>query len=66
MSNPWDPPPQPLQGDKDDAVLLEWVGRVISEWEHIERQLSLLYAIIAGNPDGNAEIQEYYVGTIFK
>lgn len=66
MSNLWDRPPRPAQGDANDGILFEWVGRVMSQWEHVEWQLSLLYAVVAGNPNGDSEIQQYGNGTIFK
>ena len=66
MTNPWDQPPIPQHGDANDGVLFEWVGRFISQWEHVEYNLSRLYTVFAGNPDDGETLREYGRGRIFK
>lgn len=65
MPNPWDPLPFPTRGDTDDAKTYEGAGRVLSQWESVEFQLSRLYSIFVGDPDGDA-MQEYGRGNIFR
>jgi hypothetical protein len=66
MANPWDSLPYPKRGDDDDRWTFEWAGRVISQWEHIEFQLGLLYTIFAGVPYNGQTIKEYGAGKIFR
>lgn len=66
MTNPWDQPAIPQHGDANDSVLFEWVGRFISQWEHVEFNLSRLYTVFAGNPDDGESLREYGRGAIFK
>jgi len=56
----------PKHGDDNDSELFQWVGRLISQWEHAEYNLSRLYTIFAGHPDDGPTIREYGKGTIFK
>jgi hypothetical protein len=66
MLNPWDRPPHPIHGDTNESILFEWVGRLMSQWEHIEWQLARVNAIFVGGPDEYRAIQEYGRGTIFR
>jgi hypothetical protein len=66
MPNPWDQPPMPKHGDANNGVLFEWVGRLMSQWEHVEYNLSRLYSVFAGNPDDGETLREYGKGTIFR
>lgn len=59
MANPWDPRPIPRDGDLDDKVTYEWVGRIIDRWEHIEFTLARLHSVFAGDPDGSEALREY-------
>lgn len=63
--NPWDPIPIPTHADPIDSATYEGVGRVISQWESVEFQLSRLYSAFVGDSDG-PPIQQYGVGRIFK
>jgi ATP-dependent Clp protease protease subunit len=65
-TNPWDQPSIPQHGEANDSVLFEWVGRLISQWEHVEFNLSRLYTVFAGNPDDGETLREYGKGTIFR
>lgn len=65
MPNPWDPFPIPNAGDEEDARTYEGIGRVVSAWESVEFQLSRIYSIFVGDPDGNA-IYDYGKGRIFR
>jgi len=64
MSHNWEnPPPLPDRGDDDrDAVFLG-VGKIMSAWETIEFELSRLYSVFAGDPDG-AAMRDYGKPTI--
>jgi hypothetical protein len=66
MVNPWDPQPSPTRGDDAPGLTFEWAGRAISQWEHIEFQLALLYSVFAGRPNNAKTVQEYGVGRIFR
>jgi hypothetical protein len=66
MSNPWDPQPAPTRGDDSPGLTFEWAGRAISQWEHIEFQLALLYSVFAGSPNNGKTVQEYGAGRIFR
>jgi hypothetical protein len=66
MTNPWDPLPVPKHGDRNDGTLFEWVGRLMSQWEHLEFNLSRLYTVFAGSPDDGSTLREYGKGSIFK
>lgn len=63
--SPWDPFPLPSVGDPDERLTYEWVGRVLDQWEAVEFQLSRLYSIFVGEPDGPA-IWDYGKGQIFR
>ena len=67
MSNPWDSFPIPIRGDDHVHVTYEWVGRAISQWEHVEYQLSRLYSVLEGHPDEERALREYgSAGRIFR
>jgi hypothetical protein len=65
MTHPWDQFPIPYDGDEDDAHTYEGVGRVMTAWESVEFDLSRLYSIFAGDPDGQV-MTEYGQGRIFR
>lgn len=48
MTNPWDRPPLPKEGDADQDTTYAAVGRVLSAWEAIEGELSNIFAIFIG------------------
>jgi hypothetical protein len=62
MGNPWDPLPLPRDGDLDDRLTYEWVGRNIDRWEQIEFTLARVHSVFAGDPDGSAALRAYGVG----
>jgi hypothetical protein len=66
MSNPWDIPPLPLQGDEDDDATYAGFGRVITQWERVEVTLSHLYSCFLGDPHNARLTREYGRGTIFR
>lgn len=67
MPDPWDPFPLPTRGDDTSSLTFEWVGRVISQWVHIEFQLGLLYSAMAGRPNHGETVREYgLAGRIFR
>ena len=47
-SKPWDMPSLPKRGDRlrDDTFIA--VGRALSQWEHFEGEIGLIYGILAG------------------
>ena len=66
VSDSWDKPfPLPSSGDDNERLTFDGVGRAITAWESVEFELSRLYSIFAGDPDGSA-IQEYGRGQIFR
>ncbi|MET0528535.1 MAG: hypothetical protein ABW003_09360 [Microvirga sp.] len=56
-------PPIPACGDDDPDVVFRGVGKVMTGWETIEFELSRLYSVFAGDPDGEA-MREYGENTI--
>jgi hypothetical protein len=60
MSDPWDRPPAPAQGDDDENALFAGVGRVVSNWELIESELSHLFAMFIGVLYTEAAYDQYY------
>jgi len=60
MADPWDRPPFPNSGDDDEDITYAAVGRVISQWEHVESELSHLYALFIGKPWKEEAFDGYY------
>lgn len=56
----------PAQGDKSHNVIFRFVGLVVTSWESLEFELSRLYSVFAGEPDGESLQEEYGAGRIFK
>jgi hypothetical protein len=65
MANPWDAPPLPDHGDDDIERTFAGVGRVLSQWETIEIELSVLYALFTKRPADAEARREYGKGRIF-
>ncbi len=65
MANTWDIPPLPDHGDDDRDTTFAGVGRVLSQWESIELELSVLYALFTGRADNSEATREYGKGRIF-
>lgn len=64
MSHNWEfPPSLPDRGDDSPDAVFLGVGKVMSGWETIEFELSRLYSVFAGDPDGDA-MREYGKPTI--
>ena len=63
---PWDPPPAPTKGDDSAGLTFEWAGRFMSQWEHVEFRLSLLYSTFTGHSNSAEKVQEYGLGKIFR
>lgn len=66
MSNLWDRPPLTSNGDAEESVTYEYVGRVLSEWESLEFELSRLYRFFVGGTDEIEHLREYGAGRIFR
>jgi hypothetical protein len=45
MSQPWDVPPAPANGDSHEDVITRAVGRALTSWEYIEEELANIFAI---------------------
>jgi hypothetical protein len=65
MPNPWDIPPFPDHGDPVDDHTYAGVGRVLSQWEVIEIEISGIYAAFTGRYHSVAVRHEYGAGLIF-
>ena len=65
MANAWDAPPLPDHGDDDIDTTFAGVGRVLSQWESIELELSVLYALFTGRAGDSEATREYGKGRIF-
>lgn len=59
MTNPWDRPPIPKLGDKNMDTVFLHVGRVMSQWEALEFELSRLYGWLGGAPDQQESMRGY-------
>jgi hypothetical protein len=46
MPNPWDIPPAPSVGDRDENNLFAAIGRALTEWEQVEAACAELFAIV--------------------
>ena len=66
MSNPWDRPPLPSQGDLDENQTYAGVGLVMSRWEGMEFVLARLYSVFIRDPDTLAALERYAKGRIFR
>lgn len=60
MTNPWDRPPLTRQGDMTESLTYEGVGRVTSQWETYEGELSHLYAIFSNRYFKPEAYDEYF------
>lgn len=60
MPNPWDRPPFPTKGDDNIETTYAAVGAALSEWEHLEIDLAILYSVLAGNGEESVEAQRAY------
>jgi hypothetical protein len=64
MSHTWEfSPSLPDRGDDNPDAVFLGVGKVMTGWETIEFELSRLYSVFAGYPDGDA-MREYGKPTI--
>jgi hypothetical protein len=66
MSNPWDIPPFPVRGDADQNDTYAGVGRVLSQWEAIEVELSHVYSLLVYRHEDLEALREYGRPTIFR
>jgi hypothetical protein len=66
MSNPWDRPPLPSFGDANDDFTYAGVGRVLSQWEHVELQLGYLHSALRGKYQDYDTMIDYGVGSAFR
>lgn len=62
MPNPWDIPAFPARGDDDQDATYAGVGRVLSQWEMIEVELSHIYAWLMNRPDDMEAVRRYGEG----
>ena len=57
---PWDVPPPPAVGDSDIDTTFKAVGLALTNWEHLERQLGAVFAILLGlNDSTEAPLRAY-------
>jgi hypothetical protein len=66
MSNPWDIPPLPTQGDREEDITYAGVGRVLTRWEGVELYLGQLYSFCVGRPNKLPAIRSYGEGSTFQ
>jgi hypothetical protein len=62
MSNSWDIPNRPTKGDDEVDATYAGVGRVISQWEMIEVELSQIYAWLVKRPEEIEAVRLYSEG----
>lgn len=60
MPNPWDRPPLPKHGDADQDITYAAVGRVLTNWEYIEGELSHIFALFKHRLWTAEAYDEYY------
>ena len=60
MPDPWDRPVFPTKGDEDENVTCAGVGRVLTQWENIEIELSHMFAICVGKYHQEEAYDQYY------
>jgi hypothetical protein len=65
VTNPWDRPPVPPQGDNDQDRTYCGVGRVVSEWETIELELAHLYSLFENKFGNPVTVQDYGADALF-
>jgi hypothetical protein len=61
----WDRPPIPEHGDDSDDTTFAGVGRVVTEWEHVELEFSYLYSLFVGKHEALEALREYGEGAVF-
>src|SRR5260370_25399637 len=66
MRHPWDVPPLPTKGDDDIEDTYAGVGRVLSQWETAELELSRIYGLLLNRPDDIEAIRLYGDPKIFE
>ena len=59
MSRPWDHPPFPERGDRRPEHTCEGVGHVLSQWEILESEMSMLHAAFLHHVDHFDGIEAY-------
>ena len=64
-SDPWHSSSLPQKGDADAISTYAGVGRVLSQWEEVEVELSAIYTILRGKHRQLAAFHEYGLGRIF-
>jgi hypothetical protein len=57
---PWDMPPLPASGDLDDTDTYASVGQSLSQWEHLEAQLGLMFGFLLGTIDDTSPALRAY------
>lgn len=65
MPDPWDIPPFPTRGDDDQDSTFAGIGRVLSQWEMIEVELSHIYAWLMNRPEEIEVLRQYGEKRIF-
>ena len=55
MSNPWDIPPHPSNGDFDESALFASIGRALTEWEQVEAACAELFAVLVSVSQRSAQ-----------
>jgi hypothetical protein len=62
MSNPWERPPFPKRGDRKPQHTFEGVGHMLSRWEVLESEMSMLHAAFLNGTDHFDGIEVYGTG----
>lgn len=60
MGEPWDAPPFPKRGNRDQRVLYEAIGRALVAWEELETELAHLFAAFCGESRFDEEANNTY------
>jgi hypothetical protein len=66
MTNPWDVPPFPTDGDDIEDSTYAGVGRVMSGWESVELELSYFHSLFVGRHEQLDAMREYGTGDTFQ
>ncbi len=53
LPKPWDVPPPPKAGDKDETTLYAAIGRALTAWSELEERFASIFAclVVAGEPE---------------
>jgi hypothetical protein len=60
MSSPWDKPPYPKRGNRDQRVLYQAIGRALMIWEDVETAFAHLYSSFNGGDPFDLKFNRKY------